>query len=210
MGDNRKMNAKRLALFLTAACCIGLCGCAGADGQPNRQAETTTAPKQYENFDKNEAADSMDESPWLLDENGDKLLDENGQPQYDTERAEQILRAQGFFITMNDFYVEEDDGKPLPVSHLNHAKYSEMFSLIDGMMWISDDSFRLYHLIDYDEWASFRGFVLDGEQHYYCIFENDDGEKGVSFLCSVSNDMGMSPVSANRQVRQSNYRCRQL
>ena len=130
-----------------------------------------TEPKKYANFDKN-----ADKSILLKEH---RTEDENGNVIYDEELMRKKGEVTGHFITINDFDVETDDTVPLRYSKLDNKNFHRLLAQIDGTNWSNSDSFRLFFLIEYDEWLDFRETTLDSEQCYYCIFENVDDLKKV-------------------------------
>ena len=126
--------------------------------------EYTTEPKVYKDFDRNESANYDALRSDSEEGNGTSISD---------EVRKQIARAEGRFITIEDFYIENDGSKPLSPSVLSDSQFLQLQDDINGHNF-TNDWFRLYYLIPYDEWVSFREIIDDSIMPpcYYCIVEN--------------------------------------
>lgn len=167
---------KRIFAFLCLV--FLLCGCQNNASSSNSaksdslaSTEDTTAPKVYRNFDKSESAnydvyDYLDEDATVSDKD-----------------LKQIARAEGRFITIEDFYIEKDAAKPLSPTVLNDSQFSQLQDSININSLINE-YFRLFHLISYDEWVSFRKITDKSltQPYYYCIMENETTKERLYLL----------------------------
>lgn len=152
-------------------CVLSFCGCQSnanithaSKSTASMSTEWSTAPKVYKDFDRSESAN------YKALYSDDEERDGTG---VSDDVSRQIARAQGRFITIEDFYIEKESAKPLSSSVLSDSLFMQLQDDINGHNH-TNDWFRLYYLIPYDEWVSFRE-ITDAsisEPCYYCIMEN--------------------------------------
>lgn len=149
---------KKTLLFLLLLFYVALYGCASSTSWQNQV--DTTQPKIYKHFNKS-----------------DNVVNDSDVAETNESYMNSLGESQGYFITIDDFDLEKDCNKPLPMIQLNDSKFNELISEIDDYYTINSDSFRLYHLINYDEWVTFRMIESnDSDKMYYCIAQNTDNQ----------------------------------
>lgn len=125
-----------------------------------------TAKKTYANFEKGKESEAAQKDIHTTDAEGSDSVDDSAM--YD------LAKANGMFITIEDFDIETDKSKPLRTTKLDNGKFCDLISCINSTNRLSSDVFRLYHMTFYDEWLCFRGLPEYKDQWYYCVIENTD------------------------------------
>lgn len=137
--------------------------------------------KTYKNYDKNEPTKDLEYYNELAtDSNGNE-----GLYPYQS-RVEELARIRGYYITIDDFYVEDKTNIPLNVTVLSTKQYNDLFAEIDYETNYGEeaDGFRLFHLIQYNEWLSFRKALVDNDNNIY----KDEIYEDEIYYCIVSDD----------------------